>query len=826
MITNELISEIKSKINDNHKQAITGGNLQGVLVDMVKSLCEVYPQTYTDEEKAQARANIDALSNHNGEITKEKLSLEVQAILNDVANKQNISDATLATIAKTIVGAINEVYKGGLEDASIATSKIKDGAVTDAKIANGAVTTPKIANDAVTTEKVNDGAITEPKLDTDLVNIITSAVQPAELTSAIATALASYVAKSDIVDTTGSATDKVMSQHGVTEAIDGVTNKVTELEREVNPLSEFKNEYLSVEQGTEDITTSISDVVDGYVTKDGIAGTSATNYKNTGKVAVVEGDIVTFISSQSTTEKSKFAYLCAWDENGNALPSLGLNGVDETTYVVPSSVHFVTLTFNATDYPVNNLCVYITRAVTNVAFPRLDALDAFVEEDSYDAIDYPQVAHIPGYYWNGAINGTASYFHIHLENLKEGDVITFFNVNDGNYAYRFLDAYNGTTRVPSASSNVGANVVTIPSGVDNIYLSYLNGYSEGNVRIVRATTSKSLKGLTLPSNVALRKCAASVKAEALQPNTILYLFKHFDNKKNSSLEVYAKFDSFDTITLGHGKYAENVGYSNKVVVDAEKITCYYNGTQNFQVSHGLSISSYIHIIVTRGKRTNARVTINTASGTFTTEEINFIACSYDIYAVSSSALSDVILSYVAKDLLKDIYLFGDSYTSLMDPKRYPKYLDEVYDCIDNMMMCGFGGVGSLVEIQSLISALSLAKPKYLIWALGMNDADSSSAVNANWLNCYNEVIEHCKRYEIVPIFCTIPNVPTINNSFKNDIVRNSGYRYIDFAKAVNAEDVGSPWYDGMLSSDGIHPTELGAKALAARFITDFPEVMG
>lgn len=38
MITNELISEIKSKINDNEKQAITGGILQGVLVDMVNGL--------------------------------------------------------------------------------------------------------------------------------------------------------------------------------------------------------------------------------------------------------------------------------------------------------------------------------------------------------------------------------------------------------------------------------------------------------------------------------------------------------------------------------------------------------------------------------------------------------------------------------------------------------------------------------------------------------------------------------------------------------------------------------------------------------------------
>lgn len=38
MITNELISEIKSKINDNQKQAITGGVLQGVLVDMTNGL--------------------------------------------------------------------------------------------------------------------------------------------------------------------------------------------------------------------------------------------------------------------------------------------------------------------------------------------------------------------------------------------------------------------------------------------------------------------------------------------------------------------------------------------------------------------------------------------------------------------------------------------------------------------------------------------------------------------------------------------------------------------------------------------------------------------
>lgn len=224
----EKLKEVIAKqIKENGRREITGPVLQAVLMAMVDSLGEVYPHTYTEEQKAQARANIDALSNYDGEITKEKLSLEVQAILNDVANKQNITDASLATIAKTIVGAINEVYKGGLKDASIATSKIEDGAITEDKLASQSVTNSKIANasvseekitdNSVSTEKLKDGAITEPKLDTDLVNIITSAVQPSELASAIATALASYVAKADIVATTGSATDKVMSQKAVTD---------------------------------------------------------------------------------------------------------------------------------------------------------------------------------------------------------------------------------------------------------------------------------------------------------------------------------------------------------------------------------------------------------------------------------------------------------------------------------------------------------------------------------------------------------------------------------------------------------------------------------
>lgn len=57
-----------------------------------------------------------------------------------------------------------------------------------------------------------------------LVTLINSAVQPAALASAIAAAVADYVAKTDVVQATGSDTGKVMSQKAVSDALNGKAN--------------------------------------------------------------------------------------------------------------------------------------------------------------------------------------------------------------------------------------------------------------------------------------------------------------------------------------------------------------------------------------------------------------------------------------------------------------------------------------------------------------------------------------------------------------------------------------------------------------------------
>ena len=140
------------------------------------------------------------------------------------------------------------------------------------------------------------------------------------------------------------------------------------------------------------------------------------------------------------------------------------------------------------------------------------------------------------------------------------------------------------------------------------------------------------------------------------------------------------------------------------------------------------------------------------------------------------------------------------------------------------LLCGFGGAGSMNEVISFRRLIEKCSPNRICWCLGMNDGDTETAVNAKWKSVYDEIVGVCRSKNIELILATIPNVPNIRHNYKNEIIRASGYRYIDFAKAVNAEAVSSAWYDGMLSSDNVHPTELGAKVLASRFLIDVPEI--
>jgi hypothetical protein len=292
-----------------------------------------------------------------------------------------------------------------------------------------------------------------------------------------------------------------------------------------------------------------------------------------------------------------------------------------------------------------------------------------------------------------------------------------------------------------------------------------------------------------------------------------------NSKCGHSIGFAANFDSFNgELTISHGKV--NPYCSAYMVLSADTIKIYsYESDPKLiaSVDHGLTLSEYVFIdITTEYKKAHIRVTSSGADFELDTEwngsNGNIIA------EVSGMTLNNCTLSYFINDLDKDLWLFGDSYFD-----HWCEYANEYG--YNGAMLDAYSGRGSLFASASLKKCLKKATPKKIAWFMGMNDADSSTAVNSNWLSVFNELKEICENNGIELILSTVPNVPGRNHEFKNEIVRNSGYRYIDVCHSVGADSSAS-WYDGLLSGDNVHASELGRMVMANYIIAMLPELKG
>ena len=292
-------------------------------------------------------------------------------------------------------------------------------------------------------------------------------------------------------------------------------------------------------------------------------------------------------------------------------------------------------------------------------------------------------------------------------------------------------------------------------------------------------------------------------------------------KKNKTLSFYAEIDAFSGIRIGHGEGVYGASY---IEIDGAEIRLYNKNTDaELQVTfnHGLGVSDFISVFMKVDEESLITIQLITNAGSYKTEPHLWNGYNGSPFAKSlGSIFRNCELVFDSEDYQKPIFAFGDSYFGLTVEDRWPYYIKE-YD-YDNWLLNGFPGQNSLSAKAMFDSILPKNTPEIVFWGLGMNDGDSDS-VNQNWLSVYNYVKEYCNANNIELILATIPNTPSVNNTYKNDIVRRSGYRYVDFNKAVGADkDVN--WYSGMLHTDNVHPTILGAKQLANRALLDIPEL--
>lgn len=280
---------------------------------------------------------------------------------------------------------------------------------------------------------------------------------------------------------------------------------------------------------------------------------------------------------------------------------------------------------------------------------------------------------------------------------------------------------------------------------------------------------------------------------------------------------------FKALYIGHGK---TIGAYMKITPTT--VTTYSHVVSPMSektFEHGLTIENNIQVYIEKAK--NAVVSVKIASNgvvsTVFSDGYWYGNKGTPFVENDGCELADCSLGWTCKAIDSDIWAFGDSYFGVLGTSRWMAYL--ISDNHTNLVVNGFGGQGSITAYTDLTNLLTIGTPKKILWCLGMNDADSSTAVNANWLKTYNSLKALCNDNNIELILATIPTVPTRINKFKNEIIRSSGYRFIDFDKAVGADESTGAWFSDMLSSDGVHPSETGALALYNRAIADMPELL-
>ena len=315
----------------------------------------------------------------------------------------------------------------------------------------------------------------------------------------------------------------------------------------------------------------------------------------------------------------------------------------------------------------------------------------------------------------------------------------------------------------------------------------------------------------------------STAADSLKDNYLK--LEANDKMHNKTLKLtfnISELKEGEMIVLGHGETSYG-GSAIELTSDGVRSYNYFNErTDVFSDFHGIELSGDIEINIQVGIG-SATVSVENAEEKYVSDSFLWYGRQGEIFAKTVGvAIENVELEWSCSDYDKEIWILGDSYLNTATVDRWPYYLNE--DGYTEYFMSGFPGRNGQQAIVDFKKALEHGTPKFAVWCIGMNNKDTETAISKTYKESTDEFLRVCEEKGITPVLTTTPNTPRCINIHKNEWVKSSGYRYIDFAAAVDAEEINSSWTQGMISGDNVHPAPTGAEALYKQFIKDFPEI--
>lgn len=329
--------------------------------------------------------------------------------------------------------------------------------------------------------------------------------------------------------------------------------------------------------------------------------------------------------------------------------------------------------------------------------------------------------------------------------------------------------------------------------------------------------------------------SAFKSSETLAAGSTMNLMRlHIEKNIFESVEIKGAFAIF-RFGVGYNGSVKDYG-GTWIEIDATNVKFYsYNGQSDVLVNsyeHGLTLSS--NMVAEVDKKLNGStfvVTFTLYDNLGNSFEQQLTGWGYGIpFAenVSSNGSVNVTLTFMPRDITKKVWCFGDSYFGFVYASKWNYYFaqKDMAKWLSNNQP-GLSPTTAYADLENLLS--TGAKPKYLLWCLGMNGDTTETQVDGQYvINDYQKsVIDSvktlCEQQGITLVLSTVPTVPTRQKTGFCNYVRNLGVRYVDVAAAVGTNEQGV-WNTGLLSSDGVHPTNAGGKVIASQVMVDFPEI--
>ena len=350
-----------------------------------------------------------------------------------------------------------------------------------------------------------------------------------------------------------------------------------------------------------------------------------------------------------------------------------------------------------------------------------------------------------------------------------------------------------STKYAANTPSVGTKYnfkVTCISGVATIYLDGVEygsftvpaPYTSGKVGAILSESVISIDNVKISRILGDEKPAKGLnaKADTLKDATLSLGENHVMHNKTLTLGFnVGQLASGQSILLGHGK---NVKGGSAVEITATEVVVYDYSAANaeiFRAAHGLDVKGNVKVIIDTDVDT-ANVRIVSETDTFISPLFAWSGRDGEIFAESLGAeLTNVTLNWVSSGLENKVWIIGGANLDHKNEDSLAYYLGK-----GGLALIGSYDETSESALEEFENALKHSIPEYAVWAIGADEADGASAVNAAWKASLDRFLALCKKNGVTPVLTTASGS---SNSLKNSVVTSSGYRYADLASANGAE---------------------------------------